>query len=254
MSHCNTDKFDYFWICEPLARCAKRGSSLPLGTPMEIDFTSAYFHNPLPLCSKIVTPIISSISYKLFRPSGLPITQDFYLMLHGKVDPKQWTISWYETIQYSLKWSSLRMQSTFVHVYTCSASDQVFWIPQWAWLGIQFVSYDLTRITSLCCTYDQWSEICALIIRMKELSLTTKCNQDPGWNHDGIQTSCSILTELDLLHAEESMRSNQQSDISQLCFVFNCGNMEASRKTTDRIKASESLTSLTSLTISVLQS
>ena len=62
MSCCNTENFNYFWICEPLARCAKRGSSLPLGTPMEIDFTSAYLHYPLPQCSKIVTPIIISIS------------------------------------------------------------------------------------------------------------------------------------------------------------------------------------------------
>ena len=83
MSHCDTDKFNYFLICEPLARCAKRGSSLPLGTPMEIDFTSTYLHYPLPQCSKIVNPIIFSISYELFRlgqsPSGLPITQDFCL-------------------------------------------------------------------------------------------------------------------------------------------------------------------------------
>ena len=28
-------------------------------------------------------------------PSGLPITQDFWLMLNGKVDREQWTISWY---------------------------------------------------------------------------------------------------------------------------------------------------------------
>ena len=28
-------------------------------------------------------------------PSGLPITQDFCLMLNGKVDPEKWTISWY---------------------------------------------------------------------------------------------------------------------------------------------------------------
>ena len=33
----------WFEICEPLARCTKRGSSLPLGTPMEIDFTT---HSP----------------------------------------------------------------------------------------------------------------------------------------------------------------------------------------------------------------
>ena len=25
MSHCNTDEFNYFSICEPLARCATRG-------------------------------------------------------------------------------------------------------------------------------------------------------------------------------------------------------------------------------------
>ena len=80
MSHCNTDKFNYFWICEPLARCAKRGSSLPLGTPMEIDFTSAYLHYPLPQCSKIVTPIIFSISYELFRLPSAKIPQDYQLL------------------------------------------------------------------------------------------------------------------------------------------------------------------------------
>ena len=80
MSHYNTDKFNYFWICEPLARCAKRGSSLPLGTPMEIDFTSAYLHYPLPQCSKIVTPIIFSISYELFRLPSAKIPQDYQLL------------------------------------------------------------------------------------------------------------------------------------------------------------------------------
>ena len=80
MSHCNTDKFNYFWICEPLARCAKRGSSLPLGTPMEIDFTSSYLHYPLPQCSKIVTPIIFSISYELFRLPSAKIPQDYQLL------------------------------------------------------------------------------------------------------------------------------------------------------------------------------
>ena len=52
---------------------------------MEIDFTSAYLHYPLPQCSKIVTPIIFSISYELFRlpsakvPQDYQITQDFCL-------------------------------------------------------------------------------------------------------------------------------------------------------------------------------
>ena len=87
-------------ICEPLARCAKRGSSLPLGTPMEIDFTSAYLHYPLPQCSKIVAPIIFSISYELFRlpsaqiPHDYQLQKDFWLTF-GKVEPEQWTISWY---------------------------------------------------------------------------------------------------------------------------------------------------------------
>ena len=80
MSHCNTDKFNYFWICQPLARCTKRGSSLPLGTPMEIDFTSAYLHYPLPQCSKIVTPIIFSISYELFRLPSAKVPQDYQLL------------------------------------------------------------------------------------------------------------------------------------------------------------------------------
>ena len=80
MSHCNTDKFNYFWICEPLARCAKRGSSLPLGTPMEIDFTSAYLHYPLPQCNKIVTPIIFLISYELFRLPSAKFPQDYQLL------------------------------------------------------------------------------------------------------------------------------------------------------------------------------
>ena len=80
MSHCNTDKFNNFWICEPLARCAKLGSNLPLGTPMEIDFTSAYLHYPLPQCSKIVTPIIFSISYELFRLPSAKVPQDYQLL------------------------------------------------------------------------------------------------------------------------------------------------------------------------------
>ena len=80
MSHCNTDKFNYFLICEPLARCAKRGSSLPLGTPIEIDFTSAHLHYPLPQCSTIVTPIIFSISYELFRLPSAKVPQDYKLL------------------------------------------------------------------------------------------------------------------------------------------------------------------------------
>ena len=80
MSHCNTDKFNYFLICEPLARCAKRGSSLPLGTPIEIDFTCAHLHYPLPQCSKIVTPIIFSISYELFRLPSAKVPQDYKLL------------------------------------------------------------------------------------------------------------------------------------------------------------------------------
>ena len=95
MSHCNRDKFNYFWICEPLARCAKRGSSLPLGTPMEIDFTSAYLHYPLPQCSKIVTPIIFSISYEFFRLPSAKVPQENQLLrtFVWKVDPEQWAIS-----------------------------------------------------------------------------------------------------------------------------------------------------------------
>ena len=80
MSHCNTDKFDYFCISEPLARCAKRGSSLPLGTRVGIDFTSVYFHYPHPLCSKIVTPTIFSISYELFRLPSAKVPQDYQLL------------------------------------------------------------------------------------------------------------------------------------------------------------------------------
>ena len=80
MSNCNTDNFNYFWICEPLAQCAKQGSSLPLGTPMEIDCTSAYLHYPLPQCSKIVTPIIFSISYELFRLPSAKVPQDYQLL------------------------------------------------------------------------------------------------------------------------------------------------------------------------------
>ena len=91
MSHCNRDKFNYFLICEPLARCAKRGSSLPLVTPMEIDFTSAYLHYPLPQCSKIVAPIIFSISYELFRLPSAKVPQDYQLLrtFVWKVDPEQ---------------------------------------------------------------------------------------------------------------------------------------------------------------------
>ena len=80
MSHCNTDKFNYFWIFEPLARCAKRGSRLPLGTPMEIDFSISYLHYPLPQCSKIVTPIIFSTSYELFRLPSAKVPQDYQLL------------------------------------------------------------------------------------------------------------------------------------------------------------------------------
>ena len=80
MSHCNTDNFNYLLICEPLARYAKRGSSLPLGTPMEIDFTSAYLHYPLPQCNKIVTPIIFSISYELFRLPSAKVHQNYQLL------------------------------------------------------------------------------------------------------------------------------------------------------------------------------
>ena len=83
-SHCNMDNFNYFRICEPLARCAKRGPSLPLGTPLEIDFTG---HSRS--CSKIVTPIIFSISYsyELFRfplakaPQDYQLLRTFFLML-----------------------------------------------------------------------------------------------------------------------------------------------------------------------------
>ena len=69
----------------------------PLGTPMEIDFTSAYLHYPLPQCSKIVTPIIFSISYELFRLPSAKIPQDYQLLrtFVEKVDPEQWAISWY---------------------------------------------------------------------------------------------------------------------------------------------------------------
>ena len=69
-----------FEICEPLARCTKRGSSLPLGTPMEIDFTSAYLHYPLPQYKNIVTPIIFLISYELFRLPSAKFPQDYQLL------------------------------------------------------------------------------------------------------------------------------------------------------------------------------
>ena len=67
----------------------------PLGTPMEIDFTSAYLHYPLPQCSKIVTPIIFSISYELFRLPSAKVPQDYQLLrtFVWKVDPEQWAIS-----------------------------------------------------------------------------------------------------------------------------------------------------------------
>ena len=53
---------------------------LPLGTPMEIDCTSAYLHHPLPQCSKIITPIIFSISYELFRLPSAKVPQDYQLL------------------------------------------------------------------------------------------------------------------------------------------------------------------------------
>ena len=80
MSHCNTDNFNYLLICEPLARYAKRGSSLPLGTPMEMDFTSVYLHYPLPQYNKIVSPIIFPISYEFFRLPSAKVHQDYQLL------------------------------------------------------------------------------------------------------------------------------------------------------------------------------
>ena len=55
-------------------------SCVPLGTPMEIDFTSSYLHYPLPQCSKIATPIIFSISYELFRLPSAKVPQDYQLL------------------------------------------------------------------------------------------------------------------------------------------------------------------------------
>ena len=43
---------------------------------MEIDFTSAYLYYPLPQCSKIVTSIIFSISYELFRLPSAKVSGD----------------------------------------------------------------------------------------------------------------------------------------------------------------------------------
>ena len=43
-------------------------------------FTSAYLHYPLPQCSKIVTPIIFSISYELFRLPSAKVPQDYQLL------------------------------------------------------------------------------------------------------------------------------------------------------------------------------
>ena len=84
MSHCNRDKFNYFLICGPLARCPKRGSSLPLGTPMEIDFTNAYLHYPLPQCSKIVTPMSVTSFSAYLRPKS-PRTINYSGLLFGKL-------------------------------------------------------------------------------------------------------------------------------------------------------------------------
>ena len=58
---------------------------------MEIDFTSAYLHYPLPQCSKIVTPMIFFDQLRAFPPPfgqsplGLPITQDFVWCLMEKL-------------------------------------------------------------------------------------------------------------------------------------------------------------------------
>ena len=62
---------------------------------MEIDLTGAYLHYPLPLCRKIATPIIFSMSYELFRLPSAKVPQDyqlrkgFHLMLNGKVEPEK---------------------------------------------------------------------------------------------------------------------------------------------------------------------
>ena len=47
---------------------------------MEIDCTSAYLNYPLPQCSKIITPIIFSISYELFRLPSAKVPQDYQLL------------------------------------------------------------------------------------------------------------------------------------------------------------------------------
>ena len=54
--------------------------SMHLGTPMEIDFSSAYLHYPLPQCSKIVTSIFFSTSYELFRLPSAKVPQDYHLL------------------------------------------------------------------------------------------------------------------------------------------------------------------------------
>ena len=72
-------------------------------------------------------------------PSGLPITQDFFLMLNGKVDPEQWTISWYDEC------SNWRCFSA--HMWICTSFVLVWKIglPQqdaWSNHGINYIWYD----------------------------------------------------------------------------------------------------------------
>ncbi|RMX43028.1 hypothetical protein pdam_00001792 [Pocillopora damicornis] len=59
---------------EPLARCAKRGSSLPLGTPMEIDFTKTEGDAGPIRQRKTWSPRSAPYFVRNKRPEGLPNT------------------------------------------------------------------------------------------------------------------------------------------------------------------------------------
>ena len=62
---------------------------------MEIDLTGDIYTTHSPYAEKIVTPIIFSMSYELFRlpsakdPQDYQLQKGFYLMLNGKVEPEK---------------------------------------------------------------------------------------------------------------------------------------------------------------------
>ena len=77
--------------CELLTKCAHPETSLPRGTPTEIDLTSAYLHYPLSNVAKL--------SFRLFSRSVTSFSasrrqKSLGSTNNGKVEPEPWTISW----------------------------------------------------------------------------------------------------------------------------------------------------------------